>query len=379
MPELQSEQNTAEALIKDAKPKIPIPENEAERLDALRGLAILDTFPEDEYDRITRLARIVFKARMAAVSFVDEDRQWFKSAAGVNLESTPRDHSFCTHAILGDKPLIVLDATKDERFADNPLVTGDFNVRFYAGVPLVSHSGARVGALCIIDTEARTSWSAVESGLLRDLAGMVSNELKARQTRIEHHRVMQELRALRSQASLDGMVDALTGVPDRRALGTIIAHVKSAADTADRLVALLCVDMQAISQVNEKFGEAAGNQVLRTMTQRFRSLFRTNDFILRIAGDQFLIVLQGLELMSNVELPARKLLSSNVEPIPIEGGTELLVPISVGAIFYPHCGSTPLELVNNARNAVRAARNAGGNCCAVSVPGKPVLFIQQPV
>ena len=111
------------------------PVDEAARLDALHRLNVLDTGPEERFDRLTRLAKRLFNVPIALVSLVDAERQWFKSAAGVDVSQTPRNISFCGHAILGDQILMICDARLDERFYDNPLVVGDPRIRYYAGCP----------------------------------------------------------------------------------------------------------------------------------------------------------------------------------------------------------------------------------------------------
>ena len=131
-----------------AKPPIP---TEADRLRALAALALLDTTPEPEFERITAHAARIFHVPIALVSLVDADRQWFKSHHGTTLCETPRDQAFCAHTILENRPLIVPDATLDERFAANPLVTGEPFIRFYAGAPLTTREGANIGSLCLLD------------------------------------------------------------------------------------------------------------------------------------------------------------------------------------------------------------------------------------
>jgi len=153
------------------------PGNEDERVDALCGLEVLDTPDEERFDRLTRVARRHFGVDIALVSLVDSERQWFKSRQGLEAEQTPRDISFCGHAILGERVFQVPDARADPRFADNPLVTGAPHIRFYAGAPLHAPGGARVGTLCIIDENPRT-FSEEELGLLRDLADTVEAELE---------------------------------------------------------------------------------------------------------------------------------------------------------------------------------------------------------
>lgn len=150
----------------------PIPENEKERLAALHALLILDTPPEQRFDRITAFAASEFDVPIALISLVDESRQWFKSKFGLDVCETSRDLAFCAHALHSTEPLIVPDALEDERFFDNPAVTGAPHVRFYTGAPLVLPSGLIAGTLCIIDTQPRQldATDLAILGTLRDLA-----------------------------------------------------------------------------------------------------------------------------------------------------------------------------------------------------------------
>ncbi len=149
------------------------PTNEEARLEALRASNILDTEPDPAFDHLTRLARGMFDAEVALVSLVDEDRQWFKSTCGLDASETPRDISFCTHAVLAGELLMVPDATKDARFKDNPLVTGPPHIRFYCGAPLKTEEGLTIGTLCIVDSRKRKPLTKPEQQTLRDLAVQV--------------------------------------------------------------------------------------------------------------------------------------------------------------------------------------------------------------
>ncbi len=156
------------------RPK-PAPTEEA-RLAALHSLSILDTPPEDRFDRLTRLAKRVFDVPVVLISLVDSNRQWFKSNVGLDTQETAREISFCTHAIEGKKILVVPDAAKDKRFADNPLVTAENGIRFYAGCPIKSPSGHALGTLCIIDQKPR-EMTYEDLDTLRDIASVVEQEL----------------------------------------------------------------------------------------------------------------------------------------------------------------------------------------------------------
>jgi PAS domain S-box-containing protein len=158
----------------------PVPANESARLNALRGLHLLDTPIEERFERITRIATRTFNMPIALVSLVDADRQWIKSCQGWQLPETPRSISFCGHAILQDQALVIPDAWLDPRFEDNPLVRADPHIRFYAGQPLSTSDGSRIGTLCLIDRRPR-DFSADDRQSLRDLAYWVERELETAQ------------------------------------------------------------------------------------------------------------------------------------------------------------------------------------------------------
>lgn len=148
---------------------------EMERVGALCATGLLDTLPEERFDRLTRLAAQFFKVPIALVSLVDERRQWFKSRYGLEVAETPRSQAFCAHAIEGRDTMIVEDAQLDPRFSLNPLVTGGPLIRFYAGHPIFSHEGFALGTLCVIDTKPRT-FSDDEAKALRDFSALVEEE-----------------------------------------------------------------------------------------------------------------------------------------------------------------------------------------------------------
>jgi GAF domain-containing protein len=178
----------------------PPPKNEPARLEALRQYEVLDTEPEEVFDDITRLAAYICQTPIAVISLVDKDRQWFKARIGLGPTETSRDCAFCAHAILEETPMVIPDAMADVRFADNPLVTKEPYIRLYAGAPLITPEGFRLGTICVIDRVSRTL-DPEQIAILRMLANQVMAQLDLRRelsaatkSLAEHKRAEKELR-----------------------------------------------------------------------------------------------------------------------------------------------------------------------------------------
>lgn len=183
----------------------PVPPNETKRLKVLWQYEVLDTVPEEVFDDLTDLAAHICETPIALISLVDEDRQWFKSRLGLSLSETSRDISFCAHAITTDGLLIVPDATKDQRFKDNPLVTGGQKIRFYAGAPLITPDGHALGTLCVLDKKPR-ALRLEQQQALRVLAHHVMTQLELRrharepaQAHANGHQIKTELARARAE------------------------------------------------------------------------------------------------------------------------------------------------------------------------------------
>jgi signal transduction histidine kinase len=170
-------------------------DSEAERLFALHGYHVLDTPAEPRFDRITTLLARSLDVPMALISLVDAERQWFKARYGLESESTSRDVAFCAHAIQGNDPMIIEDAHKDPRFADNPLVLGAPFVRFYAGAPLVTPEGHRLGTLCAIDRRPR-ALDPEQRALLQELSRLVMDLFELRRLEMLTQDVNETVHAL---------------------------------------------------------------------------------------------------------------------------------------------------------------------------------------
>jgi diguanylate cyclase (GGDEF)-like protein len=249
--------------------KPDIPHDEQSRLRTLESLNILDTFHEERFDRLTRLASRLFDVPMAVVTLVDDKRQWFKSCIGLNVSETARDVSFCGHAILSDEVLLVPDTKKDLRFADNPLVVSEPHIRFYAGCPIKSVNGSRLGTLAIIDSKARTL-SMQDLNVLKDLASMVEREL-----------AFIEL----------ATIDELTGLSNRRGFMTNARYILNLCERQQIPCSLIFIDLNDFKKINDQFGHASGDRALLDFSDLLKSNFRNSDILARLGGDEFVVLL----------------------------------------------------------------------------------------
>jgi diguanylate cyclase (GGDEF)-like protein len=297
-----------------------LPENESERLRSLRALNILDTPPDERFDRLTRVARRLFDTPIALMSLVDEDRQWFKSRPGLDFPQTPRDHAFCAHAILGEGVFVVRDALEDDRFRDNPLVKGFPEIRFYAGCPVKAPDGSALGTLCVIDHEPREV-DEEHVDALRDLAGLAEQELKS--------------------LSL-ATSDDLTGLTNRRGFDAIASHTLALCYRVHRPATMLLFDLDDFKIVNDTRGHAAGDWVLQDFAEHLRATFRDSDVVARLGGDEFCVLLSGA---TTRDVPRPIALLRNRR----NAAGDAIHPFSVGAATYdPTRHPTVSDLVADA-------------------------------
>ena len=174
----------------------PLPDNEAKRLEALQRYHILDTPPEQTFDDFALLASAICQTPIATMTFIDRHRQWFKASLGLESRESPREDAFCAHTILNDEVMVVEDATRDERFADNPFVKADPHIRFYAGAPLIDHDGMALGSICVIDRQPRPL-APEQRAALQALARQIIAQLEFRRTSAELAAALTDLKTLR--------------------------------------------------------------------------------------------------------------------------------------------------------------------------------------
>ncbi|MBS1845168.1 MAG: sensor domain-containing diguanylate cyclase [Actinobacteria bacterium] len=246
--------------------------DEAGRLAALHALKILDTEPEDRFDRITRLAQRLFDTQMSAVTLIDADRQWFKAEVGLGERENGLEDSFCAHAIL-DSPqaMVIGDAREDPRLADNPMVLKDPNLRFYAGQPIAAPGGEPLGTLCVFDARVRDV-ATFDTEALAELAAMVEAEI----------------------ASLSLAIgDDLTGLSNRRGFEMLGERLLSAAKRLGLPVSAIYADLDNLKPINDTYGHEAGDRALIEAAEVLAAAMRSSDLIARLGGDEFCALLIG--------------------------------------------------------------------------------------
>jgi diguanylate cyclase (GGDEF)-like protein len=246
-----------------------LPATEAQRLATLNSLKVLDTDAEERFDRITRVASKMFQVPTVLVSLIDSQRQWFKSRVGCDVTETPREISFCGHAILSDDTYIIADASKDPRFADNPLVTGPFHLRFYAGQPLKASNGEKMGTLCLIDTQPRELDDS-DILALKSLAEMVEAELNAVQI---------------------ATIDELTGVANRRGFELLAEQCLQLCQRKNFTVSCAFLDLDKFKPINDTYGHQEGDRALKIFTSHLQQSLRQSDLVARIGGDEFIALM----------------------------------------------------------------------------------------
>lgn len=330
------------------------PANEQERLAAFDGLGILYSPSEERFDRITRLARKVFDVPIALVSLVAEDCQWFKSAQGLAADQTSREISFCGHAILRDDTMVVPDALADERFADNPLVTGPPFLRFYAGHP-VEYKGKKLGTLCLIDQEPRT-FSASDREDLRSMALWVQNEISVTALSEAQVELLKELGAAKRQS----MIDPLTKTWNRQGIEELLAREVARSRREQTAVSIMLADIDNFARVDESHSPAISEAVLMETAQRIRTAVRPQDLIGRMERDRFLLFLSDCNTNRAAGIAQRILTAIHEKPFAA-ADQSVAVSISVGAACVASAEHADISaLTALAGGALREARQDGG-------------------
>ena len=313
-------------------------DDEEGRARSLERYNILDTEEEKPFENVVNLVQMTLNVPICAVSLVDRHRQWFKARRGLGVQETPRDISFCTHAIQQDDPFVVSNATQHPLFKDSPLVTCDPNIRAYAGIPLKTPDGYNIGSLCAIDDKPR-EFQSHEISILQNFANIVIDEFELRQV-----------------ASCDGLTGALT----RRAwCDTANAEIERATRYA-RPLGFAIMDIDKFKSVNDTYGHPAGDKVIQRLASRCLEALRQSDFFGRFGGEEFALLMTETE--GKDALLAVERLRSTFEDDPIDIGESQEIHCTFSAGIAQLSNAETLEtLIARADKCLYEAKEQGRN------------------
>ncbi len=326
----------------------PIPSNERDRLAALRRFELLDTPPEPAFDQITRMAAKLLNVPIALISLIDENRQWFKSRVGLATQESPRELAFCAHAIMSDDVFVVGDASVDPRFGANPLVTGDPQIRFYAGAPLRTPEGLALGTMCIIDREPRPSLSVEDKQTLRDLSAMVMAHIEARQA----VGYLQPVTGLSNRFRFIEDIDAFAADPERGTLTIAIIVIDTA--TPEQYAELV----RTLGHISaDAFEVASAQRIIESLPSRIKLYhLSTARFgcVLPLTSETSVTAILD-NLASTLRAPTLCL------DIPITTSS------GIGVAEYPKDGSKGVELLRAATSATHEGRKVQKPWCKYNI------------
>lgn len=330
------------------KVDVPTQAQVAARLEALERYAIFGSAPEGAFDSIVQMVGELFGTTAVHINFLDDCVQWSKAFYGSDASGVGLEHSFCAQAILQDDIFVTLDASADPRFANNPLVTGEPGIRFYASAILKSSDGVNFGTLCLIDTTPREDFSERERRLLRSFAAIVMDELELRyslktlaETRAElqmaHAALARQMTRLEETSlaltevnerlQYDASHDALTGLPNRT---YFLGRLRQALEDTTRPFALLFLDFDRFKLINDSLGHVVGDEVLKALTRRLRHKLKEGDLLARFGGDEFSILLYDTTA-DEALATAERLRKHACAPVRLAGRT-LRLGVSIGVV-----------------------------------------------
>lgn len=356
--------------------------DELARLAALRATRLLDTAPEDMFDHITRIACDALAMPMALISLVDQERQWFKSRCGLDVEQTPRSSSFCAHAIRLDGVLVVQDALQDPRFFDNPLVTGHPYIRFYAGIPLTSPDGHAIGTMCVLDRTPR-SLTDGEMRILYGLAHTAQELIRLRQavlaaTAMLFPKAADGISTL--ECELGGLLsrDSLTGLPNRVELEERMRQVMPVWENEGAQAMVALIDVDNFAGVNSALTHRDGDRLLVELSRRLRAVVGEGDLIARASGDAFVAVLYQSGTDNDLEGRLDRLWKAAQFSLQVSE-RHIDVTSGIGFSRFPGDGSDMDSLLDAASKALRRTKQSGRGglqpfSAGISCPGSDYLL-----
>jgi diguanylate cyclase (GGDEF)-like protein len=330
-------------------------EEEEQRLRAVEALKLLDRPVEERFQRITRLLRRHYHAAASSITLVDRDRQFSVSEEGLGRRESPRDQSICNLVVEGRSPLVIEDLSQNRRSREFHDLIENLGLRFYAGVPLLSPEGYVLGSLCVYDhIPRRFSNSELED--LADFGAIVEDELYLRRIDEANQDLVGQLERLRLRA----FVDALTGVWNRGALFDLLHREAERARRQREPLSVAMIDIDHFKRVNDSYGHATGDEVLKELCVRLRGGVRPYDALGRYGGEEFVVVFPhtGLEQAATQGERLRQL----IEETPFDlAGDPQTITISLGIASLEPDDDTVPALLDRADRALYRAKRAGRN------------------
>ncbi|XAZ20127.1 sensor domain-containing diguanylate cyclase (plasmid) [Sinorhizobium sp. B11] len=315
-------------------------QRERARLEALDQFDLLDAPRDSSFERIVRLIKEIYSVDIGIVSVIDAHRQSYQACVGLPNSEVPREESFCTLIVDSGVPMIIQDASKDARFANNPSVTGEAHVRFYAGVPLQTREGFVLGTVCAIDRRPK-SFGARDLAILQELAGLA----------------MERIELLQSAA-----IDGLTGVLTRKAFKSESEKLIAQALRHQHDLACLVLDVDHFKKVNDTYGHSAGDEVLKAVSGACRGSLRAGDLIGRLGGEEFAFLLPHVDKAAAAAV-AEKLRNAIAGSLVNGDFGSVSVTASIGSTNLSIVSRDTDTLIAQADAAMYAAKSGGRNRC----------------
>lgn len=349
-------------------------DDETRRLEVLQSYHLIDTAPEPAFDDIVNMASLMCGTPIALVSLITEDRQWFKARVGLDQMETPRDQAFCAHAIRNPLAIMeVQDASTDPRFMHNPLVVGEPGIRFYAGAPLLTPSGAALGTVCVIDRVPRQLTPSMAQGL-QALARQVGELLALRransdletlnqsvmemQVELEHYQV--KLEGENAELAQSSPVDPVTGLNNQRAFERALGEELLRVEGTQSGLALLLAEIDHLGVFARDFGAVAKDDALRRVAKVVKAQARGYDTLACLDSRRFAMLLPGTDDSEMAAMAARLRRAVSFLP-PLGRGLR----VSIGAAVARPIDA-PLDVMQRATSAVEQAMEQGGNQVVVA-------------
>jgi diguanylate cyclase (GGDEF)-like protein len=320
----------------------------------IHSLDLFYTPLEERFERITRIARRALQVPVAAITLLNDEKQWFKSAAGWGISELPREHSICRFTVEENRLVTIGDTAQDSRSAQSPIVVGAPRFRCYAGHPLTDEHGNVAGTFCVLDLKPR-EFTAADRQTVTDLAAMTQRELLS-DTLSEAHSA---LTAKLSVARREAMMDPLTRLWNRRGASVMMKSAFAAADQRGTPLTIALLDLDNFKRVNDGYGHQIGDEVLRKVASRLISAVRGNDIVCRIGGDEFLILMTETDARAAAQIAERVRRAVTDTAVPTRDGT-MTMSVSVGCTVREPNDTSPSEVLLERADQALLQSKAGG-------------------